>query len=74
MKYPRLRASCNYLQQLIELFDRFMQHRSEPQISQHCDRQGNLYYQVYDVLTAKPIIFGSEIEIKWWLEQRYRNS
>jgi hypothetical protein len=50
-----------------------MQQRAEPQISQHCDRQGNLYYQVYDVLTAKPIIFGSEIEIKWWLEQRYRN-
>jgi membrane carboxypeptidase/penicillin-binding protein PbpC len=70
MKYPRLRASCNYLQQLI---DRFMQQRSEPQISEHRDRQGNLYYQVYDVLTAKLITFGSEMEIKWWLEQRYRN-
>jgi hypothetical protein len=70
MKYFRLRESCNYLQQLI---DRFTQQRLEPQISQHRDRQGNLYYQVYDVLTAKPIIFGSEVEIKWWLEQRYRN-
>jgi hypothetical protein len=70
MKYPRLRESCTYLQQLI---DRFMQQRSEPQFSQHCDQQGNLYYQVYDAMINKSITFGSEMEIKWWLEQRYRN-
>jgi hypothetical protein len=50
-----------------------MQQRSEPQFSQHCDQQGNLYYQVYDAMINKSITFGSEMEIKWWLEQRYRN-
>ncbi len=70
MKYPGLRAIFDRLQQLI---DRLAQHSAEPQISQHRDWQGKLYYQVYDAMMTKPITFGSEMEIKWWLEQRHRN-
>ncbi len=45
--------------------------RSELKVSERRDRQGNLYYQVYDPLTRRFTNFGSEAEIRYWLEQRY---
>ncbi len=44
---------------------------SELKVSERCDRHGNLYYQVYDPHTQKSANFGSEAEIRYWLEQRY---
>jgi hypothetical protein len=44
---------------------------SELKVFERCDRHGNLYYQVYDPYTQKSALFGSETEIRYWLEQRY---
>jgi hypothetical protein len=46
-------------------------HSSDPIVNERCDRQGNVYYQVYDPHTCKSTVFGSEAEIRYWLEQRY---
>lgn len=44
---------------------------TDPKVFERHDRQGNLYYQVYDPLTRQSASFGSESEIRYWLEQRY---
>jgi hypothetical protein len=44
---------------------------SELKVSERCDRHGNVYYQVYDPLNRTSASFGSEAEIRAWLEQRY---
>ena len=44
---------------------------SEPIIRQQCDRQGNLYYSIYDPVTQQRRICTSEAEVRAWLEQRY---
>jgi hypothetical protein len=46
-------------------------HVSDPTVSERRDRLGNVYYQVYDPHTRKSTVFGSETEIRYWLEQRY---
>jgi hypothetical protein len=46
-------------------------HSSDPTINERRDRWGNVYYQVYDPRTQKSAVFGSELEIRYWLEQRY---
>ncbi|NJM78092.1 MAG: hypothetical protein HC852_22875 [Acaryochloridaceae cyanobacterium RU_4_10] len=44
---------------------------SEPKVSQRRDRKGRTYYQVYDPGSNTSAAFGSEAEIRAWLEQRY---
>jgi hypothetical protein len=46
-------------------------HGSDPIINERRDRQGNVYYQVYDPHTRRSAVFSSEAEIRYWLEQRY---
>lgn len=45
--------------------------KSEPKVSKRRDRQGHLYYQVYDPIGHAAAAFGSEAEVRAWLEQRY---
>jgi hypothetical protein len=47
---------------------------SEPSVTQKRDRSGHNYFQVYDPMTRKYGEFGSEQEIRAWLEQRYYHS
>jgi predicted DNA-binding transcriptional regulator AlpA len=44
---------------------------SEPKVSKRRNRKGHLYYQVYDPISNTAAAFGSEAEIRAWLEQRY---
>jgi hypothetical protein len=44
---------------------------SEPKVSERRDHKGHLYYQVYDPMSNTSAAFGSEAEIRAWLEQRY---
>jgi hypothetical protein len=44
---------------------------SEPKVSRKRDRKGRLYYRVYDPVSNSSAAFGSESEIRAWLEQRY---
>jgi hypothetical protein len=48
-----------------------VQNGSEPRVWVRQDRQGNVYYQVYDPLSRRSATFSSESEIRYWLEQRY---
>jgi hypothetical protein len=59
------------LQTSVKWLTQWLQARDEPRITQRHDRQGNLYYQIYDPMTGRSASFGSESEIRWWLEQRY---
>ena len=43
----------------------------EPQIKQKHDRDGNQYWQAYDSYNNKSYTFGSEQDVKVWLENRH---
>ena len=45
--------------------------KNEPQIHQKCDRYGNLYWQVYDRTTYKSYTFGSDRDVRAWIEERH---
>lgn len=47
--------------------------RTEPQIKQKCDRGGNCYWQIYDPVSGFNSCFGSEQEVREWLERRYHS-
>ena len=47
---------------------------TEPQIKQKRDRYGNAYWHVYDFSTNKSHAFGSEQDVRAWIEEQYHNS
>ncbi|NJO80721.1 MAG: hypothetical protein HC827_20945 [Cyanobacteria bacterium RM1_2_2] len=49
----------------------FLTPRSEPQIVQKIEPNGNEYYEVYDPVTGNSKIFGSELETRIWLDRRF---
>ena len=59
------------LHRILDTLVNAIANNSEPKVTQRCDRQGNCYYQVYDPVTGKSSTFGSEREIRYWLEARY---
>jgi hypothetical protein len=44
---------------------------SEPQVNHRRDDQGNWYYQIYDPQDHKHSAFGTEQEVRMWLDQRH---
>lgn len=44
---------------------------SEPKIYQKYDRNGKLYFRVYDPITHQSSTFSTEQELRIWLDQRY---
>lgn len=43
----------------------------EPQVRQKRDRYGNEYWQAYDFNTNKSYTFGSEQDVRAWIENRH---
>lgn len=43
----------------------------ELQVWQSSDRKGNIYWQAYDPIKNRSISFGSEAEMRMWIEQYY---
>ncbi|UAJ74614.1 hypothetical protein IQE94_17600 (plasmid) [Synechocystis sp. PCC 7339] len=43
---------------------------SEPKISRKVSRYGDIYFEVYDPVFNKHMSFGSEQEVRTWLEHR----
>lgn len=43
----------------------------EPRIYRKRDRYGNSYFQVYDPTTGLSSSFGTEKEVRIWLDERY---
>lgn len=44
---------------------------NELQVRQHRDRQGNTWWQAFDPTRDESTSFGSEAEMRSWIEQRY---
>ncbi|MDV2991144.1 MAG: hypothetical protein N4J56_000798 [Chroococcidiopsis sp. SAG 2025] len=44
---------------------------NELQVKQRRDRQGNTWWQAFDPTTNQSVSFGSEAEMRSWIEQRY---
>jgi len=44
---------------------------NELQVKQRRDRQGNIWWQAFDPNTDESASFGSEAEMRSWIEQRY---
>lgn len=56
------------------LWQRFWQaiiSRSELQVWQASDGNGNVYWQAYDPACDRSVYFGSEAEMRMWIEQYY---
>ena len=49
-------------------------HSSEPHISQHHDRQGHTWFEVYDRPHNQHLSFSSEAEVRIWLDRRFYDS
>lgn len=47
--------------------------RIEPHVKSKCDCRGNCYWQVYDPVSGYNGSFGSEKEVRAWLDCRYYN-
>ncbi len=47
--------------------------KNEPQIEQRRDRYGNLYWRVQDFATNKTYEFGSDRDVRVWIENRYHS-
>ena len=43
---------------------------NEPKVNHRRDSQGN-WYQIYDPKTDQHYAFGTEQEVRQWIEQRY---
>ena len=44
---------------------------NEPIVKQKRDRYGNSYWHIYDFTTNKSYEFGSEQDVRSWIENRY---
>lgn len=44
------------------------------EIESKCDRHGNLYWKIYDLTTNKSYFFGSEQEVRAWIDDRYHRA
>ena len=45
----------------------------EPQVERKRDRNGNQYWLVHDARTAKTHTFGSEGDVRVWIENRHHS-
>lgn len=58
-------------QKLWKIFAATFIQTSEPKIHQRTDRFGNVYFHVYDPQTGRSSVFGTESEVRAWLDRRY---
>lgn len=70
-EFDRLSILKEWLNDLFQSFLNAASGNTEPKISQKRDRAGNLYFDVYDPTSGASMSFGSEHEIRTWIEQRY---
>jgi hypothetical protein len=48
-----------------------LNHATEIQVNQSSDRAGHAYFEIYDPSTGKSNTFGTEQEIRAWLDQNH---
>ncbi len=60
------------MQQFVQFLQQLLIECGEPKVWQKFDRQGNsLGWRIFDPETGRTIAFGSELEVRLWLEQRF---
>lgn len=74
-------VSKNIVSSIVTLFSqtglflqRTLQRMDEPRISQVRTRSGNVLWHVYDPLSRRSVVLGSEAEVRTWLEQRFHSA
>lgn len=59
-------------QKWVQFLQKLLSTDLEPKVWQKFDRQGNSSgWRVFDPETGRTIAFGSELEVRLWLEQRF---
>lgn len=58
-------------QKLLNFVHNLSLQKHEPQIKHKRDRYGNFYWQIYDYTNNKFYEFGSEQDVRIWIENRY---
>jgi hypothetical protein len=53
---------------------RFIQPSDEPRVWEHQNRNGTVYWCVYDPTSGFKACLGSELEVRFWLEQHFSRS
>ena len=59
------------IDRIFTAIEQYFVKRTEPQIKQKRDRHGNFYWQIYEPISGCFNSFGSELEIKMWLDRHY---
>ena len=49
----------------------YFTHPPEPKIRKKSNRQGKIWWEVYDPYTNAKGTFSSELEVRMWLDERY---
>lgn len=61
-----------WLSRVWQWCERVLAPTAEPRVWQKVDRQGRtICWQVFDPVSGQTIPFGSELEVRLWLEQRF---
>ena len=75
MTVVNLVTVMNIIQNVNSIIDNFwsklIYRKTEPKVWQKCDREGNIYWLIFNPITSLYISFGSEQEVRIWLEERY---
>ncbi len=75
MTVVNLVTVMNIIQDANSIIDNFwsklIDRKTEPKVWQKCDRKGNTYWLIFNPITGLYISFGSEQEVRIWLEERY---
>lgn len=64
-------SSHSWLNKLWNAIANLFTKESEPHIRERCDRDGGIWWEVYDPLTGRSSCFSSRAEVLAWLDQRY---
>lgn len=64
----------NILNKFKEIGDSLVANRIELQIKQKCDCNGHFYWQIYDPVSGYHTSFGSEQDVRAWIEEYYYHS
>ncbi|MDX2216406.1 MAG: hypothetical protein SFY66_24290 [Oculatellaceae cyanobacterium bins.114] len=67
-------AALSVLKTLGQQLLAFLSHGSELQIWQTQNRSGEAWWNVYDPITQQTVRLLSEMEVRIWIEQRYRGN
>ncbi|MEB3355716.1 MAG: hypothetical protein VKK04_03155 [Synechococcales bacterium] len=70
-KLARLIPSASFWTNFWTAFINLAAGKREPIVEMRRDRQGNVFYTVYDPTTGQRTVCASEQEVRVWLEERY---